>query len=189
MAYLKKDRRFKENKTGNKRTLTPKQSHFARCVAQGMSLADAYREAYDTNAKPQTIYTSATALNKDPMIRDRIDKIIAAKDLAVVRNAVHDREKVRAFLRDMMETAEPKDSAKLRAAELLGKSSGLFIDHVSSVEKGDSAEEVKQQIIQKLEEVVSKQNKPEKDNNTEVDLSITSDTWQEETAKPDTTKH
>ena len=32
--------------------LTPKQAHFARCVAGGMTQADAYREAYDPKPDP-----------------------------------------------------------------------------------------------------------------------------------------
>jgi len=108
--------------------LTPKRALFARCVASGMTQADAYREAYDpkdstTNA---SIHTLASRLMAEVEIRSRVDSLIAQRDKAVSASAVTDRDKVLKRLRQWMDEAEPTDSIKLRAAELLGKSAGLF---------------------------------------------------------------
>ena len=112
--------------------LTPKQAHFARCVAGGMTQADAYREAYDPKAstKSETIHTLASRLMARDEIRSRVDSIMAAKDRAVAASALSDRDKVLSKLRFWLDGGVT-DSNQLRAAELLGKASGVFTDQVS----------------------------------------------------------
>jgi len=110
-----------------KTTLTPKQRHFARCVAGGMTQADAYREAY--NPKPSTtaasIHTLASRVAGRVEVRSRIEALVAARERAVAASAVTDRQKVTAHLRDALAGGET-DQLRLRAAELLGRSAGLF---------------------------------------------------------------
>jgi hypothetical protein len=62
--------------------LTPKQAHFARCVAQGMTQADAYREAYDPKqgTTAASIHTLASRLMGQVEIRSRVDALIRARD-------------------------------------------------------------------------------------------------------------
>ena len=115
-----------------KTTLTPKQRHFARCVAGGMTQADAYREAY--NPKPSTtaasIHTLASRLMSEVELRSRVDSLIAQRDKALVASAVTDRQKVTAHLRDALAGGET-DPLRLRAAELLGRSAGLFVTEMN----------------------------------------------------------
>ena len=117
--------------------LTPKQAHFARCVAGGMTQADAYREAYDPKpeAKPETIHTLASRLMAKAEVRSRVETIIAAKERAVAASALSDRDKVLSKLREWVD-GTPTDSNQLRAAELLGKASGTFTEQVS-INQGD----------------------------------------------------
>ncbi len=56
---------------------------------------------------------------------------MAARERAVAASAVTDRDKVLRKLRHWMDEAEPTDSIKLRAAELLGKSAGLFVTEMT----------------------------------------------------------
>ena len=56
----------------------------------------------------------------------------------MVASAVTDRERVLSKLRGWMDSAEPTDSVKIRAAELLGKSANLFATEVSVSESKDS---------------------------------------------------
>ena len=119
--------------------LTPKQLHFARCVASGMSQAAAYREAYDTQTdRAATVHDAASRLARNPAVAERIEWLIKQREQAVVASALSDREKVLRKLRDWMDSAEPTDSNKIRAAELLGKSTGLFRDVVESVDSKTS---------------------------------------------------
>ena len=55
-------------------TLTPKQERFCQCIADGMSQADAYRNAFDVKptTKPETVQESASRLMKDPKVSARV---------------------------------------------------------------------------------------------------------------------
>jgi len=115
--------------------LTPKQQHFCRAVASGCTLSDGYREAYNAgNMKPATVNREAHALMADPKITARVERLQRQKDRAVIASSLSDRERVLTKLRDMLDTTEggPAVTAQLRAAELLGKSVGLFKDVVET---------------------------------------------------------
>jgi len=114
--------------------LTPKQLHFARCVASGMSQAQSYREAYNVGetTKSETIHEAASRLMRKAEIKARVEYLIGQRERAVAASAVSDRERVLSKLRHMLDNAEPSDGNKLRAAELLGKSVGLFKDVVET---------------------------------------------------------
>jgi crotonobetainyl-CoA:carnitine CoA-transferase CaiB-like acyl-CoA transferase len=140
--------------------LTPKQAHFARCVAGGMTQADAYREAYDPSdtTKPETIHSLASRVMARVEVRARVDAIIAAKERAVAVSALSDRDKVLSKLRQWVD-GMPTDSNQLRAAELLGKASGTFTEQVS-INQGDrDASEVAAEIERILAGVVSEDEK------------------------------
>ena len=136
--------------------LTPKQAHFARCVAGGMTQADAYREAYDPKAstKSEPIHTLASRLMARDEIRSRVDSIMAAKDRAVAASALSDRDKVLSKLRFWLDGGVT-DSNQLRAAELLGKASGVFTDQVSITSTERAPAEVAAEIERRLAALVA----------------------------------
>ncbi len=95
----------------------------------GCTMSDAYREAYNTsNMKPATVNREAHSLMADPKIATRVERLQRQNDRAVVASSLSDREKVLNKLRHFMDHAEPGDGTKVRAAELLGKTVGLFTD-------------------------------------------------------------
>jgi hypothetical protein len=129
--------------------LTPKQKHYARCVASGMSQSDAYREAYDVGetTKPSTVHEKASLLMAQDKIRARVDTLVAVREKALIRSTVDTRTKVLHQLEQFMESATPQDSVKLRATELLGKSIGLFKDVVETPSNDNrSSEELKEEL-------------------------------------------
>jgi len=132
--------------------LTPKQAHFARCVASGMTQADAYREAY--NPKPDitaaSVHTLASRLMGKVEIRSRVEALIKARERAVVASALSDRDKVLNRLRAWLEGTEDADSNRLRAAELLGKASGLFTVDVNVTQKERDSSAVASEIESRL---------------------------------------
>ena len=132
--------------------LTPKQAHFARCVAQGMTQADAYREAYDPKqaTTAASIHTLASRLMGQVEIRSRVDALIKARERAVVASALTDRDKVLSRLRAWLEGTEEADSNRLRAAELLGKASGLFTTDISVTTKERDSSVVAAEIESRL---------------------------------------
>ena len=60
------------------------------------------------------------------------------------------REEVLQTLTGYMHSGEPKDSIRLRAAELMGKHYGLFTDRIEAVVPERSAEEIQIQLEEKL---------------------------------------
>ena len=120
--------------------LTPKQMHFCRCVAAGMSQASAYREAFDVTAdgKSATHREAASRLMARADIKARVDALVAQRERSILASSLSDRERVLSKLRAWTETAEQGDSNKIRAAELLGKSVGLFRDVVETSESRSS---------------------------------------------------
>jgi len=122
--------------------LTAKQMHFARCVASGMPQAEAYREAYDVTAvgKTATHREAASRLMARDDIKARVDALIAQRERSILASSLSDRERVLSKLRHWVDHAEAGDSNRIRSAELLGKSVGLFRDVVETSESKTSDE-------------------------------------------------
>jgi len=141
------------NRTNN---LTPKQQHFCRAIASGCTMSAAYREAYDAeNMKPATVNREAHSLIADPKITTRVETLQRAKDRAVVAAGISDRERVLTKLRDLIDTIEggAVQNTQLRAAELLGKSVGLFKDVQVQQEPEKSAADIQAELEQLLADV------------------------------------
>ena len=123
--------------------LTPKRALFARCVASGMTQADAYREAYDpkSSTTAASIHTLASRVAGEVEVRARVEALLAARERALLVSAVSDRQKVTQHLRDALAGGET-DQFRLRAAELLGRSAGLFVTemNVNTSNQRDPAE-------------------------------------------------
>ena len=139
--------------------LTPKQEAFARLVANGSSYADAYREAYSSKGKDQTVHNESSKLMANQYVSSRVDQLIGQKERAIARKAVTDRELVVGKLRRWTEdgidpsTGEEPTPAQLQAAQLLGRTVALFSDKQVIESNERSAEEVAAEIQRRLEDV------------------------------------
>ena len=140
--------------------LTPKQEAFARLVAKGSSYADAYREAYSSKGKDQTVHNESSKLMANQYVSSRVDQLIGQKERALVRSAVTDRELVTTKLRAWTErgidptTGDEPTPAQLQAAQLLGRTVALFSDKQIVEGSGErSAAEVAEEIQRRLEDV------------------------------------
>ena len=138
-----------------KNGLTPKQQHFCRAVvAPGSTLSDAYREAYNTSKmKPSTVNREAHALMSDPKITARVGALQRAADRTFIASSLSDRERVLTKLRAIVDKTEggPAVTAQLRAAELLGKSVGLFKDiTIQEKEEPRSADDIRAELEERL---------------------------------------
>ena len=155
--------------------LTPKQLHFARCIAGGMTQSDGYREAYAVRplTSQESIHSSASRLMSNPTVASRVNHLIRLREQAVVASAVTDRERVLSKLRGWMDSAEPTDSVKIRAAELLGKSANLFATEVSVSESKDSTS-----LAAELEAMLLAANEATQSPANEATESVTNDNEQ-----------
>jgi hypothetical protein len=110
--------------------LTPKQRKFAENVVNGMSLADSYRNSYDAeNMKPASVQRRAAELMVDGKVRACMEALEAKKRQTVEVGAASDRDKILTSLRAWID-GKDATPAQLRAAELLGKTCGLYRDVV-----------------------------------------------------------
>ena len=152
-----------------KKKLTPKKLHFARCIASGMSQSDAYREAY--TVRPSTtaasVHTCASRIATDVEVASRVQHLIGMRERAVAASAVTDRERVLSKLRGWMDEAEPSDSVKVRAAELLGKSANLFATDINVNDQRKSSEGLAAEIEAMLL-AANESAEPNTDTSTEV---------------------
>ena len=148
-----------EGMMGKTRTgLTAKQQHFCRCVAAGMTQAEAYREAYDVTAegKSASHREAASRLMARTDISARVNALIAQRERSILASSLSDRERVLSKLRHWMDHAEAGDSNKIRAAELLGKSTSLFRD-VLETSESRSSDELLAELETMLESVADDQ--------------------------------
>ena len=138
------------NMSGTK--LTGKQRAFARCMADGMTQSAAYREAYSAERMSgAVIRNEASILMARSDITMTVEKLIGEKDRAILASGLSDRDKVLEKLRSWIDNAEPTDSNKLRAAELLGKSVGMFKEVTATVSIDRDSESVASEIERRLE--------------------------------------
>ena len=152
-----------------KKELTPKKLHFARCVASGMTQSDAYRESYTVrqSTTQESIHSSASRLMADAKVSARVKHLIGMRERAVAASAVTDRERVLSKLRGWMDEAEPSDSVKVRAAELLGKSANLFATDINVNDQRKSSEGLAAEIEAMLL-AANESAEPNTDTSTEV---------------------
>jgi len=131
--------------------MTPKQHQFAREVVLGKSQADAYRSAYNTTRmNDNSIRREASRLMDNPNVATTVVELQQKADTAVVQERIASREEVLQTLTGYMHSGEPKDSVRLRAAELMGKHYGLFTDRIEAVVPERSPEEITAELEEKL---------------------------------------
>ena len=133
--------------------MTPKQHLFAREIVLGKSQADAYRAAYDTlRMNDNSIRREASRLMDNPNVATTVAELQQKADAAVVQERIATREEVLQTLTGYMHSGEPRDSVRLRAAELMGKHYGLFTDRIEAVVPARSSEEISAALEEKLQQ-------------------------------------
>ena len=156
--------------------LTPKQLHFARCVASGMTQAAAYREAFDCQAGSlsKTQQEAASRLMAKDKVRARVDALVRQRERGMLATALSDRERVLDKLRHFIDHAKPGDGSKIRAAELLGKSVGLFKEVIEDKREERTAEDIAQELNERLASYLQKdpETDPELDGNDDTDAAV-----------------
>jgi hypothetical protein len=110
--------------------LTPKQREYARNVALGKTKADAYRGAYNTKGKTNTVGTEVSRLSKNPSIALEIQAYQDAIEAEKYRNPAQLRALVIHQLTKMALNTKVNDAQRIKSLELLGKVAevGAFVD-------------------------------------------------------------
>lgn len=138
--------------------LTPKMLHFSRNIASGLKPVDAYLEAYSWKGSRKSAGVEACKLKADPRVAQKIEQLLRQRDQAAVVQGLKDRELVLSKLRQWTSgmdqegnPVKPPSPTTVRAAELLGKSKGIFVD-VQEEKKARSPEEIKKELLDLLQE-------------------------------------
>ena len=132
--------------------LTGKQEAFAKLVAGGAVLSDAYRECYAADSmKDSTVWSEACRLAQNPKVSARIKDIQA--DMEADRRTI-ERRREEWVLKRLSEEADQADNAssRIRALELVGKTVGMFTDRVEQSDTTErSASDIERELRAKLE--------------------------------------
>ena len=107
-------------------------------------------------------------------VRARVDALVRQRELGILATALSDRERVLDKLRHFIDHAKPGDGSKIRAAELLGKSVGLFKEVIEDKREERTAEEIAQELNERLASYLQKdpETDPELDGNDDTDAAV-----------------
>ena len=115
--------------------MTPKQADFVRLYFELGNASEAYKQAYNSTGKPNTLHRKANELLKHPIIKSEIE---AMQEEAKNRNNIT-IDNVIAELEEARQTAKQSGNASAMVSATLGKAKvlGLVVDK----------QEVKQQSL------------------------------------------
>jgi len=135
--------------------LTGKQEAFAKLVAGGAVLSDAYRECYAADSmKDSTVWSEACRLGQNPKVSARIKDIQA--DMEADRRTI-ERRREEWVLKRLSEEADQADNAssRIRALELVGKTVGMFTDRIEQAETNErSSAEIEKDLKARLARLI-----------------------------------
>jgi hypothetical protein len=137
------------------KALTPKQKQFCKESALGASGAEAYRRAYKSKGKPQTVAVKASHLKA----QDKIKASIAAMEAAIEAQTYQTPAALRALvIQTLVQTMidpEAKDSVKVAAAKTLGTVTEVaaFTER-REIRTIKSSEDTKTQLMARLRDMM-----------------------------------
>jgi len=141
---------------GQPKTLTKKQKDFAEAVAMGKPKAQAYREAYDTEAKPTTQATEAQKLMKNPHINTMIEAVKVSIEAQKYLFPAHLRSLAIQKLTEKALDDKVPPSVQVKALELIGKMTevSLFTERKEII-KTDNTTEAKTKLLKTLAQAIA----------------------------------
>lgn len=135
IAFLLPDARGSESETPQTRVrsgtlpsgITTKMDSFARHVAEGMSLADAYRQAFNTaNMKAKTVRDDASRLARHSGVRAVIEAHRAEIEARNRMLALQRDERIWESLWGLVENDEVPPAVRVKALDLAARLAGMF---------------------------------------------------------------
>jgi hypothetical protein len=134
-----------------KGTLTPKMRRFAEQVALGNTGADAYRIAYNAKGKPATVGNHASQLKSQDRIKNEIERIERANQLAALHSAAGLHSIVISTLAEIATNPESKDATRVQAVKAIGQLVGVdAFRETKRIERVESSSDIRQQILDQL---------------------------------------
>lgn len=148
----------KAKRSGNKTAsgLTVKQEAFAQGLFNGLSNADAYRQAYDTSAmKPGTIHSEACKLAADQRVAKRVDQLVKEKQARNSMFTDKQREKHSDRIwRRLWELCDAPDTPPAVKASLLSlgaKAAGMLTEQVRMETVTTDSKSIESELLERLQ--------------------------------------
>ena len=154
-------------KKSSKPELTAKQLGFCKDIVgmgkdkdgnpkKPMSLVDAYVANYNVSPKTKnnTIRDMASKLKANPLITHTISKLYNEQMQINKVSAIKKEEVIIRKLEEFMNNEEFSDTARVRSAELIGKSLSMFTNVTEIKESDKSSVEVEEQLREKLSKLL-----------------------------------
>jgi hypothetical protein len=135
--------------------LTKKQKSFAEAIViEGMTASDAYRKAYDTSAKANTVNVNAHKLTKNDKVAHTIAALEQAQELAAQYSAEALKSIIISTLTDVA-TNSDRDSVRVAAVKVLGTVVGVdMFRETKRVETVQDSGAIRSQILDQLKSMM-----------------------------------
>lgn len=109
--------------------LTAKQEQFVLNIVEGMTYADAYRNAYSCKRMTdKSIHETASKLMADPKIASRVQELreqVASETIMSARQRLE-------WLTKLILSEEESTTDKLRAADIMNKMTGEYVQRIEA---------------------------------------------------------
>lgn len=140
--------------------LTEKQERFAKGLANGLSNADAYRQAYDASGmKDATIHSEACTMAARPKIAERVHALIAEKNRRNSMFSDKQREKysdrVWRNLWAMIDAPETPPAVKANLLSLGAKAAGMLTEQVRVENITADSKDIEREILERLQRLTA----------------------------------
>jgi phage terminase small subunit len=110
--------------------LTAKQEQFAQNIIKGMTQADAYRSAYNTNRMAdKTIHENASRLANDSKVKARINEL---RGQISTENIMTAQKRLEWLTELVMSNEEAYTGDKLKAIDIMNKMTGEYVQRVEA---------------------------------------------------------
>lgn len=139
--------------------LTAKQTAFADKVAEGVTLAEAYRHAYEAGGMAaSTIHAEASRLMADHRVAARVNSQLVARQAKTSLDAGRMRLHIIERLWAESQDADSPPAARLKALELMGKLDivGAFRERVSNEADNTASQDIAQTLQARLKALLDK---------------------------------
>lgn len=154
----KGSREGKCKRTGNRTEsgLTAKQEMFAQGLFNGLSNADAYRQAYDTSGmKAATVHNEACKTAALPHVAARVDQLIKEKRArnSMFEDKQREKNSDRIWKRiwGMLDDPQTPPAVKANLLSLSAKAAGMLTEQVKIEQVGADSKDIERELIERLQ--------------------------------------
>lgn len=136
--------------------LTIKQEKFAQALANGLSLSDAYRAAYDTSKmKANVVNNEASKLSAHRGVSERVEAIIAEKQkknsIFTERQREKHSDRIWNKVWELIDNDETPPAVKANLLSLGAKAAGMLTDRVELKQETADSKSIEAELLERLQ--------------------------------------